>query len=134
MTEFTLTNGLLVPSRRKFMHVLSGAIVAPMIVPAANLMDIDTLQNRLVVGYMGVDPIIAALSKYPGYGLSLLNSANFLNKEIYDAWKARCPYNNYSLVRRAEIGHDIYKGYPAEKKRRDLQRFLDEGIIVTRNA
>lgn len=112
MTKYTMENGLLVPSRRGFMQVLAGAftgaVVAPMIVPAANLMHIDSDLNKLVVGYVSRDRV----GIQQGYHLSLLNHNALLDPQKYEAWKEYCGYNEYSLVRRAEIIGDRYKAWP----------------------
>lgn len=110
MTKYTMENGLLVPSRRGFMQVLAGAftgaVVAPSIVPYSNLMQIDSLQNRLVVGYHS--KFLFPSQVKPEWGFSLLNATDFIDSEKYAAWQAMCAENNYKLVRKAEIAYNPY--------------------------
>lgn len=103
------TAQLILPTRRGFMKTLSaaftGLVVAPAIVPAANLMQIHSPENRLVVGFY---------QRWSGSPNMLFPS--FLNltdwtEDSFRAWEV-IQYNNvYSLVRQAEIYPDYTDRY-----------------------
>lgn len=130
---------LIIP-RRSFLKVagstvLAGLIEAPTIARATSLMDINTPMNRLVVGFRNKDRIEGEIH------MSMLNAAAFLDKEKYEAWKENCYYNDYMLVRRAEVEVDDYfyssrvaletKGNLEDQLDRALSRYRDKYRLIT---
>lgn len=98
-------NSLIIP-RRKFLigtaTLMANVFVAPSIVRASSLMDINTLQNRLVVAFKR--------GSFDPWCLSLLNLGDY-NQNIITRTRN---YNgcNYSLMRRADVSihySDVYR-------------------------
>lgn len=129
MSKLILPNQLTIP-RRGFIKgtgiALASLFAGPAIASYENLMDIDTKQNRLVVAYV---PKLPSPLNPHGVYMSLLNATDILNPEIYKSWQEHCSYNEYNLVRRAEVTHDIFSSIPLQKRKRDLQMHLNVALI-----
>lgn len=90
-------------SRRGFMKTLTaaftGLVVAPAIVPAANLMQIHSPDNKLIVAfYKNYKFMDLNKDVYP----SLLNLTDW-SADSFRAWEYLHPSNAYSLVRQGAI-------------------------------
>lgn len=126
-----VSKGLILP-RRSFIKgtgiTIASLFVAPQIIRADSLMQINTLQNRLVVGFRPRRDTDTTL------GMSMLNAAAFIDKEKYEAWKEACAYNEYSLVRRAEVTLDQYLDTPERARitKQVIRHRLEEAVISYR--
>lgn len=109
----TQAPALIMPDRRGFfkgvLGVLAGAVAAPMICSAENLMKIESELNRLVFAFK--KPGDHRSPFHDAYAPSFLNLVSFTDPVVRAAWESRYPWLKYSIVRQGEILPQYEKCY-----------------------
>ena len=119
-------NELIIP-RRKFLigtaTLMANIFAGPAIVRASSLMDINSMQNRIVVAFKDVWSTERDTAPWL---LSLLNMGDY-TPELIDKWKRYGGgYNDYALMRRADVLISTSPLYQtAEGRKREYQRMMD---------
>ena len=107
---------IVLPRRSFLVGAASSLIVAPTIVRASSLMDINSMSNRVIVAWRRGESDVW----YP----SLINQLPFFNHRDYMAWVGSCDINEYKMMRRGDV---TGKAYPTSRFvfQRSLQRARD---------
>ncbi len=119
-------NELIIPRRKLLIGtatLMANIFAGPAIVRASSLMDINSMQNRLVVAFK--DAWSTERDTAP-WLLSLLNMGDY-TPELIDKWKRYGGRrNDYALMRRANVlisTNSVY--HTAEQRKREYQMIMD---------